>query len=154
MFIGYQHSGRMVVPNQIQAISVQPSPSASTLMHCLLQLDTQSMWSSPIGSLKQAMFIHLCVQTITGTSIYPSYPCCSIEVIVSGTSLVAQWLRIHLPMQGTQVRALVREDPTCRGETKPMRHNYWACAPRACAPQEEKPWQWEARAPQLLSLRT
>ena len=45
-----------------------------------------------------------------------------------GTSLVAQWLRIRLPMQGTRVRALVREDPTCRGATKPMHHNYWACA--------------------------
>ena len=31
-----------------------------------------------------------------------------------GTSLVAQWLRILLPMQGTWVRALVGEDPTCR----------------------------------------
>ena len=41
-----------------------------------------------------------------------------------GTSLVAQWLRIRLPMQGTRVRALVREDPTCCGATKPMRHNY------------------------------
>ncbi|KAJ8797885.1 hypothetical protein J1605_017087 [Eschrichtius robustus] len=40
------------------------------------------------------------------------------------TSLVAQWLRIRLPMQGTRVRALVREDPTCRGATKPLRHNY------------------------------
>ena len=39
-------------------------------------------------------------------------------------SLVAQWLGIHLPMQGTWVRALVREDPTCRGATKPVRHNY------------------------------
>ena len=39
-------------------------------------------------------------------------------------SLVAQWLRIHLPMQGTRVRALVREDPTCRGATKPVHHNY------------------------------
>ena len=39
-------------------------------------------------------------------------------------SLVAQWLRFHLPMQGTQVRALVREDPTCHGATMPMRHNY------------------------------
>ena len=39
-------------------------------------------------------------------------------------SLVAQWLRICLAMQGTRVRALVREDPTCRGATKPMRHNY------------------------------
>ena len=41
-----------------------------------------------------------------------------------GTSLVAQWLRIHLPMQGTRVRALVREDPTHCGTTKPVRHNY------------------------------
>ena len=29
-----------------------------------------------------------------------------------GTSLVARWLRIRLPMQGTRVRALVQEDPT------------------------------------------
>ena len=43
-------------------------------------------------------------------------------------SLVAQWLRIHLPMQGAHIQALVREDPTCRGATKPVRHNYWACA--------------------------
>ena len=104
-----------------------------------------------------------------------------------GTSPVAQWLRIRLPMQGTRVRAPVREDPTCHGATKPVRHNYWACAleptshncwarvpqllslrsrarepqllspraatteahaPRARAPQQEKPPQWEARAPQ------
>ena len=83
-------------------------------------------------------------------------------------SPVVQWLRIHLPMQGTQVRALVQEDPTCRGTTKPEHHNYWACTlepvshnywspcattteasrPRAHAPQQEKPSQWEARAPQ------
>ena len=43
-------------------------------------------------------------------------------------SLEAQWLRICLPMQGTQAQALVREDPTCRGATKPVRHNYRACA--------------------------
>ena len=41
-----------------------------------------------------------------------------------GASLVVQWLRIRLPMQGTRVRALVREDPTCRGATKPVCHNY------------------------------
>ena len=37
---------------------------------------------------------------------------------------VAQWLRIHLPMQETQVRSLVREDSTCRRATKPMCHSY------------------------------
>ena len=41
-----------------------------------------------------------------------------------GTSLVAQWLRIRLPMQATRVRALVWEDPTCCEATKPMCHNY------------------------------
>ena len=29
------------------------------------------------------------------------------------------------------------EDPTCRGATKPASHNYWACAPRARALQQE-----------------
>ena len=49
-------------------------------------------------------------------------------------------------MQGTQVQALVREDPTCRGATKPVCHNYWAGALEpashnywACAPQLLKP---------------
>ena len=41
--------------------------------------------------------------------------------------LLAQWLRICLPMQRTRVRALVQEDPTYRGAT---------------------------HAPQLLSLRS
>ena len=65
---------------------------------------------------------------------------------------MARWLRICLPMQGTRARALVREDPTCRGATKPVRHNYGACAleptshnearmPRGRAPQQEKPPQ-------------
>ena len=39
-------------------------------------------------------------------------------------SLVAQWFRVCLPMQGTQVRALVWEDPTCHGATRPVSHNY------------------------------
>ena len=54
-----------------------------------------------------------------------------------GASLVAQWLRICLTMQGTRVRALVWEDPTCRGTTRPVSHNYWACVSGACAPQQE-----------------
>ena len=52
----------------------------------------------------------------------------------SGTSLVAQWLRIRLPMQGTKFQSLVWEDPTRHGATKPMRHNYWAHAPQLLSP--------------------
>ena len=64
----------------------------------------------------------------------------TIKNEITGASLVAQWLRICLPMQGTRVRALVWEDPTCCGATRPVSHNYWACASGACAPQQERPW--------------
>ena len=50
-------------------------------------------------------------------------PFCDQDTVY-GASLVAQWLRICLPIQGTRVRALVWEDPTCRGATRPVRHNY------------------------------
>ena len=60
------------------------------------------------------------------------------------TSLVAQRLRICLPMQGTRVQALVWEDPTCLGATKPVHHNYWACA---LEPASHNYW---AHVPQLL----
>ena len=42
------------------------------------------------------------------------------------TSLVAQWLRICLQIQGTWVPSLVQEDSTYRGASKPEYHNYWA----------------------------
>ena len=45
-------------------------------------------------------------------------------------SLVVQWLRIQLPMQGTWVWRLVQEDPTCYRTTKPMR-SYWAQMPQS-----------------------
>ena len=58
-------------------------------------------------------------QTTTGrlTELLP-------RKVLPRASLVAQWLRIRLPMQGTRVRALVQEDPTCCRATKPVRHNY------------------------------
>ena len=67
-----------------------------------------------------------------------------IKKSTNRASRVAQWLRIRLPMQGTWVRALVWEDPTCRGATKPVCHNYWACA---LEPASHNYW---ALVPQLL----
>ena len=46
--------------------------------------------------------------------------------------MVAQWLRVRLPMQGTRVHAPVQEDPTCRGVAVPVSHGRWACASGAC----------------------
>ena len=59
--------------------------------------------------------------------ILTEYLPCGMEEDEKGsvwTSLVVQWLRIHLPMQGTRVQVLVQGDPTCHGATKPVRHNY------------------------------
>ena len=47
-------------------------------------------------------------------------------------------------MQETWVRALVQEDPTRRSATKPVSHNYWACA------LEPRSQSYQARVPQLL----
>ena len=83
------------------------------------------------------------------------------------------WLsgRVCLPVQGTWVWALIQEDPTCRGATKSVHHNHWACAlesgsrnyaahalqllePVCLEPrpqQQENPLQWEAHSLQLES---
>ena len=42
-----------------------------------------------------------------------------LKKVSSGLPLVEQWLRIRLPMQGTWVRSLVREDPTCLNKEWP-----------------------------------
>ena len=46
-----------------------------------------------------------------------------------GTSLVIQCWRVCLLMQGTQIRSLVQENPTCQGAAEPLNHNYWAHVP-------------------------
>ena len=55
----------------------------------------------------------------------------AITQIISyaGTSLVIQWLRVHLAMQEMWVRSLV-EELRCCGATKSAHHNYWAHVPQ------------------------
>ena len=70
-------------------------------------------------------------------------------------------------MQGIMVWSLVQDDPICWGATKPVCHNYWAWTLEpvhcnywahvqqllkpVCPKAQEKPLQWEARAPKLES---
>ena len=49
-------------------------------------------------------------------------PLCTFKKRCSWASLVAQWERICLPMQETQVQSLIREDPTCLAAAKPVHH--------------------------------
>ena len=58
-----------------------------------------------------------------------------LKISDPGASLVMQWLRIRLLMQGTRVRALLWEDPTCRGATKPHVPQLLSLCSRACEPQ-------------------
>ena len=50
----------------------------------------------------------------------------SLCTVLSGLfkNLVVHWIRISLPMQGTQVVSLGREDSTCHGKSKPVSHDY------------------------------
>ena len=48
-----------------------------------------------------------------------------VKSLVPGwTSLAVQWLRLRLPVQGSQVQSLVQKDPTCRRATKSRGHDY------------------------------
>ena len=67
------------------------------------------------------------------------------------TFLVAQWIRMCLPMQGTRVQSVLWEDSTSWGATKPMHHNHWAHALEhaslnywACKLQRLKPMHLES----------
>ena len=66
------------------------------------------------------------------------------------TSVVVHWIRIHLPTQGAWVWSLVWEDPVHGGATKPVRHNYWACA---LAPVSRHCWNPCALEPVLRNKR-
>ena len=116
--------------------------------------NTNNKWAEPKPSLCSLHIIRFNPHNCPGRELlvplnrHENQGCRVLSKLAqSGTSLVAQWLRICLPIQGTWVRALVWEDPACRGATGPVSHNYWACASGASALQQERPRWWEARAP-------
>ena len=104
------------------------SPNSSPKDQASIQLRTGGVYSTapppPVSSSSQNGAIsHSAASSPSQKLGFPFLIPLHLNTI-TGASLVAQWLRIRLPMQGTQVRALVWEDPTCRGATKPVRHNY------------------------------
>ena len=75
--------------------------------------------------------------------------------VVCRTSLVVQWLRIHLPVQRTWARPLDWEDSMCHGATKPMCYNYCSLQEK---PRKEKPStgirEWTLNTTARASLHT
>ena len=59
-------------------------------------------------------------------------------------------VRIHLPVEGTQVQSLVQEDAV--KHLSPCATTTEICVPRACALQQKKPSQWKAMSPQRRAL--
>ena len=89
----------------------------SSPWHCLLYLVSDNL------KLKKNLYSSLWILVPMIGNIQSGYKIELLRLLLRA-SLVAQWLRIRLPVQGTQVRALVREDPTCCGATKPVHRNY------------------------------
>ena len=83
----------------------------------------------------------------------------SILFRVGRTSLVLQWIRIHLPIQWIWVQSLVQEASSCHGATVPVYHllSLRATATKACRPRAmlrnegsqciEKPTRYSRVAP-------
>ena len=80
--------------------------------------------------------LSLRISHITSLSLHFFF--CKMEW--AGTSLVVQWLRIHLPVQGTWARSLIWEGSTCCGVTEPACHSYRACVsePLLCSKRHHR----------------
>ena len=70
-----------------------------------------------------------------------------------GTSMVSQWTRSHLPVQGTLVQFPVQEDSTCIWATKPVHHNHWAWEPWLLKPCVLEPTRYNYWALLLQLLK-
>ena len=77
------------------------------------RIDLMLAHKSSLSKFKKIEFI---------SSIFSDHNAMRLEMNYRA-SLVAQWLRVCLLMQGTRVRALAWEDPTCRGAAGPVSHN-------------------------------
>ena len=70
-----------------------------------------------------------------------------IKTCRNRTSPVVQWVRIHLPVQGTWIQSLVQEDFTCRRATKlpkpvrlePVLHKRSHHSEKPCAATRQRP---------------
>ena len=115
-----------------------------------LQTDVlRSATSASASSFQSPLSIALMSQFALQTSRLPS-----LKNKPRRSSLVTQWIRIHLPRQGTQVRSLDREDSTCCGISKPVCHNCWGPMLQLLKPTYLEPILQNKRNNTMRSLYT
>ena len=127
----YVETGRQFKkPNLDPDLSFRKGNHHFVLPPYFLHLTAFCSWHETLWQLPPLNLTLLCPCQKVKLFIYQETHLCLIQVhkeMSSRTdnraSLVAQWLRICLLMQGTRVQALVWEDPTCRGAAGPVSHN-------------------------------
>ena len=87
-----------------------------------------------------------------GREAWDTFSITALKINPSWTSLVGQWLRVWLPMQGTGVLSLVEEDSTCLGTTKPVCHNPWCPCPQEPVFCNKRSYHMRSHALQLESI--
>ena len=98
----------------VTRMSALEFPPSEFFHHVGCRLLCLSRWTRPSHQLAhRGSSSQLCPLSLkVGVTILPRYKV--KKKTMWGTSLVIQWLKLQLPMQGAQVQSLVRElDPTC-----------------------------------------
>ena len=120
------HRGCFAINSIVGDVIMQPMIKSSFIrIHCLIHREQESGRCPSFCNLVMPVSSFMIVSS--SLNCLESQSFLSFKVW-SGASLVVQWLGVCLPVQGTRVRALVREDPACCGAAGPVSHNYWACA--------------------------
>ena len=136
-----------------------PLASVSTTSHILSQEVLISAFGGSGGPFK---FLALSAFTLlpSGSKLHLLLQCC-LEGFINWTKNPCYYLIRNKKQDfpggtGDMGSIPAREDSTCGRATKLMchdcwacalesgSHSYWACMPRPCAPQQEKPLQWKA----------
>ena len=135
--------------NMLSRLVITFLPRSKHLLICMAAITICSDFGPPGNSPNSLIFAVLILQffiqnlreTLNGFQKYTGFKSMAMEnwkeydkcqkKIRKRASLVVQWLRICLVMQGTPVWSLVQEDLTCLRATKCVSHSYWACAPES-----------------------
>ena len=123
----------LIQDNLKQVDNLRPKPWLGKPRERGRESSTENPWDLEKRSISQAWWAHSCIslaKVLTGISNLSQ-----LKKQTRGTSLVVQWLRIHLPTQRTWVQSLIQElrFPHAAGQlnphalnTEPACCNYWS----------------------------